>query len=86
MIDEETIRIISGDPPLCDNWASGQCYYPDGFRKCTLTQEEKEKLPDCICKPGNTETICDKCRPDSVLFDSKPSWFKKETDSDTNEV
>lgn len=74
---EALIKIISENAVLCDNWAAGRCHQPDGWRNTKLSTEQKEKLPDCICKPGNTKILCDKCRPDSVLLDCKPSWFEE---------
>jgi len=52
MASSEIMKIISKDSSLCNNWAGGKCYSPDGFRNSKLTEEQENKLPDCICKPG----------------------------------
>lgn len=79
MEDKEIlIKIISKDPSLCDHWSSCKCYYPEGWRNKKVSKGEEDKLPNCVCKPGNTETMCNKCKPDSVLLDSRPSLFKEE--------
>lgn len=74
-MDDKLIKIISMDSTLCNNWAAGKCHAPEGWRD---KKADKNILPDCICKPGNKEILCDKCRPDSVLMESKPSLFEEQ--------
>lgn len=74
-MDEKLIKIISMDASLCNNWAEGKCHYPDGWRNRKV---DIDSLQDCICKPGNKDILCDKCEPDSVLMDSRPSLFESE--------
>lgn len=74
-MDEKLIKLISEDSSLCDHWAGGLCYKPEGWRNKKLSKEEEKKLPDCKCKPGEKGILCNDCRPDSVLLDSRPSLF-----------
>ena len=76
---ESMVKIISKSSSLCNKWAAGRCYHPSGWRDAKLTDEQVSKLPDCICKPGNTETICENCEPDTVLFECRPSLFKEDS-------
>ena len=66
---KEIREIISKDTSLCDHWAGGTCYFPDGFRK----HNKNKSYPECRL---NGE-ICKKCIPDSVLYDSRPSYYEK---------
>lgn len=72
-VKQKNIIIISKDPSLCNNWAGGKCYYPNGWRK---SEADERKLPDCKCKPhGNI--MCDKCEPDTVLKESRANYFEE---------
>jgi len=72
-------KLISKDPSLCNSWAGGMCYYPNGFRNCKMSETEQKKLPDCMCKPGNEKIFCDKCTPDEGLLESRPKLFDVST-------
>ena len=40
---KEIREIISKDTSLCDHWAGGTCYFPDGFRK----HNKNKSYPEC---------------------------------------
>lgn len=72
-ISDETKGIISKDPSLCNNWAASRCYYPSGWRNF---KGDKNNLEKCKCQwKGNI--LCNKCEPDTVLYESHPSYFEK---------
>jgi hypothetical protein len=78
-MEDYLLKLISKDSSLCNNWAAGKCYHPEGWRNKNISKEDESSLPDCICKPGNTEVLCDKCVPDTVLLDSRPSLFEEDS-------
>jgi len=72
-MDDKTKEIISKDPSLCEYWCESRCFFEiGGWRNnSNLNNIHDPNIPKC-----NFNKICDKCKPDTVLYSTKKSYYE----------